>query len=83
MAEKNSEVFCVIDHANKKADRERANPNRKNLRSLRAWGGVPEDTADAAAAQLAPASTTTHSVVTQKSRSDAYVRIRTIETDGD
>ena len=46
MAKKNDEAFCVIDHANKQADRERANPNRKKLRSLGGWGGVPEDAPD-------------------------------------
>ena len=47
MAKKNSKAFCVIDHANKQADRVRPNPNRKKLRSLRASGSVPEDTVDA------------------------------------
>jgi len=47
MAKKNNEAFCIIDHANKQADRERPNPNRKKLRSLRACGAVPEDTTDA------------------------------------
>jgi hypothetical protein len=47
MANKSSKAFCVIDHANKQADRERPNPNRKKLRSLRACGAVPEEPADA------------------------------------
>ena len=46
MAIKNSELFCIIDHANKQADRERINPNRKKLRFLGAWRNVPEDTAE-------------------------------------
>ena len=47
MAKKNNEAFCVIDHANKQADRERTNPNRKKLRSMRVWGGVAKDIVDA------------------------------------
>lgn len=29
--------FCIVDHANKLADRERINPNRGRQRWLRAW----------------------------------------------
>lgn len=37
MSKKNSENFYVIDHANKTADRERANPNRRKRRVLQTW----------------------------------------------
>jgi hypothetical protein len=46
MANKDSKAFCVIDHANKKADRVRANPNRKKLKALRESGSVADDSAD-------------------------------------
>jgi len=46
MAKKDVEAFCVIDHANKQADRKRTNPNRQKLRSLRDWRDVPEDSGD-------------------------------------
>ena len=48
MAKKGGETFFIVDHANKRADRECANPNRKKLRSLRAWTSAPEDGADRA-----------------------------------
>ena len=37
MSKKNSDNFYVIDHANKLADRERANPNRRKRRILQTW----------------------------------------------
>lgn len=37
MSKKSSETFCVIDHANKLADRERLNPNRKKRRLMQTW----------------------------------------------
>lgn len=37
MLKKNHENFYVIDHANKAADRERANPNRRKVRVLQTW----------------------------------------------
>lgn len=37
MSKKSNDPFCVIDHANKLADRERANPNRRQRRVLQAW----------------------------------------------
>jgi len=46
MAKKDGETFCIIDHANKQADRERANPNRRKLRLLRGWGSAPDDATD-------------------------------------
>ncbi len=37
MSKKNSDKFYVIDHANKLADRDRANPNRRKRRVVQAW----------------------------------------------
>ena len=37
MSKKNGETFCIVDHANKLADRESANPNRGKQRLLRTW----------------------------------------------
>ncbi len=37
MSKKNSDTFYVIDHANKLADRERANPNRRKRRVVQTW----------------------------------------------
>lgn len=42
MAKKHGETFYIVDHANKQADRERTNPNRRKLRLLRARDVVPE-----------------------------------------
>lgn len=42
MAKKHGETFFIVDHANKQADRDRTNPNRRKLRLLRAWDSVPE-----------------------------------------
>lgn len=41
MAKKNGKKLYTVDHANKLADRERANPNRRILRMLRAGERVP------------------------------------------
>jgi len=46
MAKKHGETFFIVDHANKQADRDRTNPNRRKLRLLRAWNSVPEDSTD-------------------------------------
>ena len=37
MSKKSSDTFYVIDHANKLADRERLNPNRKKRRLMQTW----------------------------------------------
>lgn len=37
MSKKNRENLYFVDHANKLADREYANPNRKKRRLLRTW----------------------------------------------
>lgn len=37
MSKKNCENYCVIDHANKQADRESLNPNRRKRRLLQTW----------------------------------------------
>jgi hypothetical protein len=37
MSKENGRNFCIVDHANKLADRERINPNRGRQRWLRAW----------------------------------------------
>ncbi len=42
MADKHDERILTVDHANKLADRERENPNRRKLRLMRAMDGVPE-----------------------------------------
>lgn len=36
MSKKKCENYCSVDHANKLADRERANPNRARRRLMRA-----------------------------------------------
>ncbi len=45
MAKKHGGKFCTIDHANKLGDRQRANPNRRLLRLMRAGGSVPDKSA--------------------------------------
>jgi hypothetical protein len=37
MSKKNGDSYCIVDHANKLADRECANPNRAQQRLLRTW----------------------------------------------
>lgn len=52
MAKKRGDRVYTIDHANKLADRQRANPNRRLLQLMRAGDLVPADLADAARGAL-------------------------------
>ncbi|MDJ0758706.1 MAG: hypothetical protein QNJ19_04865 [Woeseiaceae bacterium] len=42
MAKKHGGKICTIDHANKLADRQRTNPNRRLLQLRRAGDGLPD-----------------------------------------
>jgi len=37
MSKKSGENICIVDHANKLADRDRANPNRRKRRLVQTW----------------------------------------------
>lgn len=37
MSKKEREIFYIIDHANKLADRDRKNPNRRKARLIQTW----------------------------------------------
>ncbi|MDJ0917923.1 MAG: hypothetical protein QNJ05_09175 [Woeseiaceae bacterium] len=42
MAKRQGGKYCTVDHANKMADRQRKNPNRRLLQLRRASIGVPD-----------------------------------------
>ena len=43
MAEKKTGRYCVIDHANKRGERDRVNSNRASLQTARDRGVLPAD----------------------------------------
>lgn len=43
MAEKKDKRYCVIDHANKRGDQLRLNPNRASLRAARKRRVLPSE----------------------------------------
>ena len=43
MAESKDKRYCVIDHANKRGERQRLNPNRASIRAARHQGVLPAD----------------------------------------
>ena len=43
MADKKTSRFCVVDHANKRGERERLNPNRASIQAARERGILPAD----------------------------------------
>ncbi|MEM7432607.1 MAG: hypothetical protein AAF351_11830 [Pseudomonadota bacterium] len=44
MSKKECENLCIVDHANKLADRDRANPNRRNRKLIQTWDKTTGET---------------------------------------